>query len=116
MAERRKIERFDLAAPAQLVVESVSGKNSHLSLTTKDVSSAGAFLFCPQPLVEGSRVKMELFISLEKFWKLAGERGNAKIRVRGTVVRVDADGIAIRFESKYKITTFDRGDSGKGWE
>jgi hypothetical protein len=109
MGERRRLERFDLAAPARVLVESDAGDKAHLSLTTKDVSSAGAYLYCPLPLAEGDRVKMELLISLEKLSRLDGEKGSAKIRVRGTIIRVDTDGVAIRFESKYKITPLDGG-------
>lgn len=84
-------------------------------MTTKDISSAGAYLYCPQPPVEGARVKLELLLSLGKLSKLAGERGTARIKVRGMVVRVDVDGIAIRFESNYKITALDKGDREMGF-
>jgi hypothetical protein len=67
MAERRRLERFDLTAPARLFVESESRETEQLDLTTKDISSSGAFLYCSsQPLVEGVRVKMEFLISLDK--------------------------------------------------
>lgn len=114
MAERRRLERFDLVAPAQVLVESKRGAKAQLSLTTKDVSSAGAYLYCPQPLVEGARVRMELLISLDTLWKLGGEKGRTKIKVRGTIIRVDPDGIAIRFESNYKITALDSGNHEVG--
>ncbi len=109
MAERRRLERFDLSAPARLFVESDGGQKAQLDLTTKDVSSAGAYLFCPEPLLEGAQVRMELLICLDKLRRLAGERGRAKIKVKGTIIRVDTDGIAIRFANKYKITTFGNG-------
>jgi len=114
MAERRRLERFDLTAPALLIFESESRKSAPVNLTTKDISSAGAYLHCTQPPVEGARVKMELLISPDKLIKLVGEKGRTKIKVRGTVIRVDADGIAIRFESKYKITALDNGDHDFG--
>jgi hypothetical protein len=108
MAERRRLERFDLSAPTQVIVEAESGKMAQLNLTTKDVSSGGAYLYSCQPLKKGARVTMEMLFFLDAIWKLAGEKGRVKIKVRGTVIRVDADGIAIRFESKYKITALDR--------
>jgi hypothetical protein len=96
-------------------VESESRETTQLDLTTKDISSAGAYLYCcSQHPVEGARVKMELLISLENLSKLAGLQGKAKIKLRGMVVRVDAEGIAIRFESKYKITALDNGDRDIG--
>ena len=114
MAERRRLERFELTAPARLIVESEGREKAQLDLTTKDISSAGAYLYCAQPPVEGAMVKMELLISLDKLSKLAGSKGRAKIKVRGMVVRVDVDGIAIRFESKYNITALDNGDQNIG--
>ncbi len=57
---------------------------------------------------------MELLIALDKLPRLVGELGRAKIKVKGTVIRVDADGIAIRFESKYKITALEEGDRDFG--
>jgi hypothetical protein len=60
MPERRKLERFDLNAPARIVVESEHAKKTALDLKTKDVSSGGAFLYSSQPLAKCARVKMEL--------------------------------------------------------
>jgi hypothetical protein len=114
MAERRRLERFDLTAPARLVVESDGGRKAQLDLTTKDVSSAGAYLYCPEPLLKGANVRMELLICLDRLRKLAGENGRAKIRVRGTIIRVDTDGVAIRFANKYKITALENGDHTNG--
>jgi hypothetical protein len=111
MAERRRLERFDLIAPAHLTVESESGGKAQLNLTTKDVSSGGAYLYSQQPLISGSRVTMELLIFLDTLWKIASARGRVKIKVKGTVIRVDEEGIAVRFESKYKITALDKGNN-----
>ena len=110
MEERRKLERFELVAPARVVVELESGKKKEFDLTTKDVSSDGAYLLSSQPLPEGASVKMEFLLSLDALRKLAGEKGRAKIRVKGKVIRVDSNGAAIRFASKYKITAFENGN------
>jgi c-di-GMP-binding flagellar brake protein YcgR len=109
MSERRKLERFDLSAPARIIVESEKGEKEEFDLTTKDVSSSGAFLYSPQPLAEGTYVKMEFLISLDMLRKFVGDKDRAKIKVKGKVIRVDTNGIAIRFENKYKITGLDRG-------
>ena len=107
MEERRKLERFELNVPARVLVESGMHKRAEYDLITRDVSSAGAFLFSTQPLPEGVNVKMEFLISLDTLQKFAGEKSRAKVRVRGQVIRSDSDGIAIRFDSKYKITALD---------
>ena len=93
------------------MLELEEGKKEELDLTTKDVSSGGAYLYTDQPLPEGATVKIELLISLGMIQKLAGEKGRAKIKVKGKVIRVDEDGAAIRFESRYKITALDKGDT-----
>jgi hypothetical protein len=111
MEERRRLERFQLHAPARIFVELGEGKKEELDLTTKDVSSGGAFIYSDQPLPEGATVKIELFISLAMLQKLAGEKGSAKVKVRGKVIRVAEDGAAIQFDSKYKITSLDNGEA-----
>lgn len=110
MDERRKLERFELSAPARVMIQSETGLKEELALTTKDVSSGGAFLFSSQPLTEGASVKMELLISLDMLRRLAGEKRAARIKVKGKVIRVDAEGIAVRFDSSYKITAIDNGN------
>jgi hypothetical protein len=111
MQERRRLERFKLSAPARLVVQNDGGAKEQLDLTTKDVSSGGAFLYSRQPLAEGASVRMEFLVSLGMLQKLAGERQAAKIKVKGRVVRVDEDGIAVRFDNAYKITAFETGQN-----
>jgi hypothetical protein len=111
MAERRRLERFDLSAPAQLIVESENGEKEQLNLTIKDVSSGGAYLYSPQPPMKGARVTMEMLIILDALRKLAGEKGRVRIKLRGTVIRVDKNGVAIRFENKYRITALDTGSN-----
>jgi hypothetical protein len=111
MEERRKLERFELNAPARVLLESGRCKKDEYNLTTRDVSSDGAFLYSTQPLPKGARVKMELLISLDALQKLEREKGRAKVRVKGKVVRSDWDGIAIRFESGYKITALEDNSS-----
>ena len=103
MAERRRLERFDLTAPALVLVESESGQRTKLNLTTKNISSAGAYLYCLQPPFEAASVRMELQIRLDTVWNQSGEKGRTRIEVWGTIIRRDPDGFAIRFQSNYKI-------------
>lgn len=105
MEERRKLERFELIAPARVHIESANNRKEKYDLTTRNISSAGAFLLSSQPVAEGTDVKMEFVLSLEMLQKFSGEKGRAKVRVRGKVIRSDPDGIAIRFDSSYKITS-----------
>jgi hypothetical protein len=114
MEEKRKLERFELNAPARVLLESGSSKIDEYNLTTRDVSSAGAFLYSSQSLPEGANVRMEFLISLDTLQRIAGEKGKAKVRVKGKVIRSDSDGIAIRFDNKYKITALDSNNSHNG--
>ena len=102
--ERRTLERFDLHAPTRIEVELAGGRRGIFSLTTKNISSAGTYIATDQPLPEGLPVILELLLSLEMLQRLVGERGRARVRVKGKVIRSDRDGMAIMFESKYKIT------------
>jgi hypothetical protein len=114
VTERRILERFGLEASARLTVDSADGGKAQLDLTTKDVSSGGAFVRCQKQFVEGARVKMELLLSGETIGRLAGGKGRARIMVRGTIVRAEATGIAIRFDGRYRITALGEGFAEHG--
>lgn len=103
MKERRKLERFELRFPALVVVESQGGGVVAFDLTTKDVSSDGAYLQSPSQLPEGAMVKMEFPLALDPARMPAKENSRAMVRVTGKVIRVDKNGAAIRFGNKFKI-------------
>jgi hypothetical protein len=110
MKERRRLERFGLNTSARVQVEPESGRKAELNLMTKDVSSDGAFLYTSKPLAEGVSVKMEFLISSDVFRYQARANGRAKVGVKGKVIRVDSNGIAIGFDSKYRITSINGGN------
>ncbi len=110
MEERRKLERFELKAPTTVRVPLDGGRLQKFDLVTRDVSSAGAFVFSPQQIPEGTRVRIEFFIPLDTLKNVVGEQGRARVRVKGKVVRVDEDGVAICFDSRYNITAFESYD------
>lgn len=111
MDERRKLERFELIAPARVLIETGRSERAEYDLTTRDLSSAGAFLYSSQSIPEGANVKMEFVLTLDTLQKFAGEKGRAKVRVKGKVIRSDSNGIAIRFDSNYKITAIGTNNS-----
>jgi hypothetical protein len=57
---------------------------------------------------------MEFLIPLNALEKIAGDNGRAKVRVKGQVIRSCSDGIAIRFDSKYRITALENDNSKNG--
>ncbi len=103
--ERRKLERFELRSPARILLESGVEKGSSYSLTTRDVSSGGAFLLCSHPIPEGTDVRVEFVLSLDLLNKLVSDGGRARVRVKGKVVRTGSNGIAVWFKSRYEITS-----------
>lgn len=107
MEERRKLERFELSAPARIQVEMNGERPEELNLATRDVSSAGAFLYSDTQIPKGTNVRVEFYITMDTMRRIVGEKGKVKVKVKGKVIRVDADGIAIRFDSKYKITALE---------
>ncbi len=111
MEERRKLERFDLIALARVQTESANNRRETYDLTTRNISSGGAFLLAPSPIAEGTDVRMEFVLSLDMLKRFSGERGRARVRVKGKVLRSDPDGIAVRFDGNYKISSWGTGNS-----
>jgi hypothetical protein len=103
--ERRRLERFDLQASAKIIFECEGGTQESLSLMTRDVSSSGAYILTPRPLPEGMPVRLELLLSLDVLMKILGEGGQAKVKVKGKVIRADDCGMAIVFDNKFKFLT-----------
>jgi PilZ domain len=112
--ERRKLERFELAAPARILVQSGRDKRVEYDLMIRDLSSAGAFLHSSRFVPVGTAVRMDFVLALDALQKLTAERGRARVRVRGKVIRSDSQGIAVRFESNYKITALSSESSHGG--
>ena len=107
MEERRKLERFEIVSPARVRVSAGGDDKHEYNLTTRDVSSGGAFLLSSQHLPEGMTVRLEFLLSLDTLTPLVGDGKKARVRVKGEVVRSDRAGIAIRFDSSCKITALD---------
>ena len=61
--------------------------------TTRDCSIAGAFVVSPDKLSIGSVLNMEFFLP-----RMLAAGSGARLRTRGTVVRVEPDGFAVLAE------------------
>lgn len=108
MTERnqRKSKRFNLELAAGVEVETSDQENEEkvsqiCNFVTRDICSGGAFFYTAHPLPEGTEVKIELVLDLDKLKKLKGEK--AFISTKGKVLRVEPEGMAICFEKNYKI-------------
>ena len=104
MNERRRLERFDLKVPAAIEFVAPSQEKSPLKLLTTNVCSGGMYLDTVEPLPEGTHVRVELVLPLDRLKKLKNEHKRAYVRVTGRVLRSESQGMAIGFDGDYQIT------------
>jgi hypothetical protein len=101
--ERRKLGRFRLDIPAKIeVINSALERKKH-DLKTSNISSGGAFFHTKQPLPEGTPVKIDLILPLERLKQLKNDHKQAYIKVTGKVLRSETKGMAISFDQNYII-------------
>ena len=102
-SERRDLQRFMLKASA--VVETVShGVEKVFELSTRDISSGGAFFPMEVPLPTGEKVKITLFLSISTPEKISVFPSKAKIITEGRVVRSTEQGMAVAFGRHYRMS------------
>ena len=103
MKEQRRLERFQLELPAKIEVLRQAQEKEVLDLLTKNICAGGAFFHTTNPLPNGTRVKIDLILPLDKLKKLK-DFDKAYIKVNGTVIRSESAGMAICFNEDYEIT------------
>ena len=103
MEEQRQLERFDLEIPAKIGVIDSGQEEEMLNLLTTNVCSGGAFFHTTQALPEGTPVKIDLILPLEKLRRLKEEHKQVFIKVTGRVLRSESTGMAICFDEDYQI-------------
>ena len=104
--EKRKMERFTLELPAtiEIVVDGDSkGASGVINMTTRDVCAGGAYFETDAPLPEGTNIRVDLVLSLDALKSLTGKQ--ALIKVQGKVLRTEAEGMAVKFEKGYEMTS-----------
>lgn len=104
MVERRRLERFDLVLPAAIEFLNFDHKQRMINLLTTNICSGGAYFYTNQPLPEGTQVKIDLVLPLDKLRKIKKEHKKAFIKVTGKVLRTESEGMAICFDKDYQIT------------
>lgn len=105
LRENRKMKRFKIAIPA-LIEEFNGGSSDEISLVSRDISAHGAFFLSPLSFPVGTGVKVKLFLLQGAATDRPGFR--AEVNLRGSVIRIDEEGVAVQFEKKYEI--FSRGE------
>lgn len=107
--EKRQMERFSLVLPATIYWINEDKKRHSLKQTTSNISAGGAFFKTQQPLSVGTDVKINIVLPLDK---LKNKRFKGSyINVSGTVIRIDQQGMAIRFAEKFQISPITTGSS-----
>ncbi|MFW6139167.1 MAG: PilZ domain-containing protein [Spirochaetota bacterium] len=100
--DRRRYERFQLRTPARMtVMHHRRKKKKTLELHAHNICAGGAYFPTEHKLEEGTRVHLDLILSIEMLRKLEGLKG--MVRVSGTVVRTDEEGIAVSFDKEYEM-------------
>ena len=104
MIEKRQVERFDLKLEAYVVRSDDASEAQPHRLTTRDVSMNGAYLLTKQPLPLGTKVKVDVILSMEgpKRQKIR----KALIKACGEVLRTDDEGMAVGFDENSKFMPF----------
>ena len=102
--EKRQVERFDLNLEAFVLVAGESSKKKPFRLMTRDVSMNGAYLLTPEPLPIGTKVKVDVILSLGGI--APSETQKALIQASGAVLRTDHEGMAIRFDDNSKFLPY----------
>jgi len=103
VAENRSVERFDLGLKAFVSVFDEADKSDALAMQTRDISTNGAYLLTESPLPVGTKVRVDMILSLDELKKLGGK---ALIKTSGQVLRAESDGMAIYFDRNSRIVPF----------
>ena len=95
--------RFDLEIAATIELLTPGQERELLNLLTSNICSGGAYFHTTQPLPEGSRVKVDLDLPLDRLERLKEGYRQAYIKVTGEVLRSESEGMAICFDEDYQI-------------
>jgi hypothetical protein len=101
--EKRKMERFALKLPTTLtVINDDKNQENSVKLSSNDICASGVFVETDKPLKVGSSLEIDIILPLDELKKLEGKR--AHISVSGAVLRIEKNGLAIKFNDDYTIS------------
>jgi len=98
---KRSMDRFPLEIPAKVQIEG-QPNTEPIELHTKDVCSGGAFFHTAQSIPIGTGVQVDLVIPISQLKKIDAD--NVLIKVAGSVIRANDEGMVVSFKRKYSIT------------
>ena len=102
MVNRRKLERFNLQLQTLVSADKGECAPEPMNTLTTNISSSGAFLRSDHPLPIGTKVKLDLVLSLDELKQVKGKR--TLIKVSGKVIRNVGGGMAVCFAEDCKIS------------
>ena len=115
MQYKRKLERFGLKAPAQIIPIDSNREKSTFDLVTSNICAGGAFFYTSYSIPEGTQVDVAVVLPLDKLEILKDSSKQVHLKISGKVVRTEADGIAVRFDKNYRISQLESGDQTQEW-
>ena len=101
MIEKRKVERFDLELEAFVSLPGETDPSDMGKLVTRDVSMNGVYLVTDAPLPVGSKVNVDMVLTLGGRKKQKTQQ--AWIKASGKVLRTDNQGMAVSFNDQSRI-------------
>ena len=99
--EKRKVERFDLQLEAFISRPGEVSEPDRRSVFTRDISMSGVFLITDRPLPIGSKVSVDMILTLGGTKKQNSQK--AWIKASGKVLRTDNQGMAVCFDDQSRI-------------
>jgi len=109
MDDKRRLERFPLKAPAKIITLDSRRKKDEISLETRDICSGGAFFHTSHSVPEGTQVDVEVVLPLDRLVITKDSEKRVHLKIKGRVLRSEAQGIAVCFDGDYQIRQLDPG-------
>ncbi len=101
-ANKRKFKRIKTKVSVKVEPVDVKQEADFVNLLTSDISAGGVYLQADPPLPEGTKVKLDIILPLDKL-RPSKVSGHYLIKAKGKVLRRKKDGMAIIFYEDYQI-------------
>ncbi len=95
------MQRFDLELEAFVSMPGETGQTDLGNMVTRDVSMSGVYLLTDAPLPIGSKVNVDMILTLGGRKKQNAQQ--AWIKASGKVLRTDNQGMAVSFDDQSRI-------------
>lgn len=102
MQEKRAQKRFDLQIVSRLRYAARAHSDQAVEAVSRDISSIGAFFITPDTLPLGASLVAEIILPVSRLEKTLAS--DSMLKCVGTVVRKDADGVAVHFDKSCVIS------------